>query len=105
MYLESLEDTTGPMVTSLVPQPGAVIEGGRAEIGASVKDPSGVEPSSIRLLVDGAQVQSTFDAASGRVRYVPSKPLDPGVHHIHLEAEDKLGNPTQPFAEWQFTVK
>ncbi|HEX7421118.1 MAG TPA: phosphodiester glycosidase family protein [Thermoanaerobaculia bacterium] len=105
VYLESSEDTTGPSITALVPQPGAVIEGGRPEIGGSVKDPSGIEPSSVRLLVDGVQVPATFDDASGRARYIPLKPLEPGVHHIHLEAEDRVGNPTQPFAEWEFTVK
>jgi large repetitive protein len=105
VYLESSEDTTGPAISAIVPQPGAVIEGGRPEIGGSVKDPSGIEPASVRLLVDGVQVPATFDVASGRARYVPLKPLEPGVHHIHLEAEDRVGNPTQPFAEWEFTVK
>lgn len=105
VYLESSEDTTGPSITAFVPPPGAVIEGGRPEIGGSVKDPSGVEPSSIRLLVDGVQVAATFDVASGRARYVPLRPLEAGAHHIHLEAEDRLGNPAQPFAEWEFTVK
>lgn len=105
VYLESSEDTIGPTISAFVPQPGAVIEGGRPEIGASVKDPSGIEPSSIRLLVDGIQVLATFDAPSGRVRFVPPKPLEAGVHHIHLEAEDRVGNPTQPSAEWEFTVK
>jgi hypothetical protein len=105
VYLESAEDTTGPTITAFVPPAGSVIEGGRPEIGGSVKDPSGVEPSSIRLLVDGVQVPATFDVASGRARYVPVRPLEPGVHHIHLEAEDRIGNPTQPFAEWEFTVK
>ena len=105
VYLQSTEDTTGPAITAFVPPAGAVIEGGRPEIGGSVKDPSGVEPSSLRLLVDGVQVPATFDVASGRARYVPVRPLEPGAHHVHLEAEDRLGNPAQPFAEWEFTVK
>ena len=105
VYLDVREDTTGPVITALVPQPGAVIEGGRTEIGGSLKDESGIEPASIRLILDGIEAPATFDAASGRVRYVPPKGLEAGVHHVHLEAEDREGNPTQPFAEWDFTVK
>ncbi len=105
VYLDSPEDTAGPTIASYVPSPAAVIEGGRPEIGASVRDPNGVEPSSIRLLIDGVPVPAAFDAPSGRVRWTPPKPLEPGVHHIHVEAADKLGNPAQPFAEWDFTVK
>lgn len=105
IYLESSEDTTGPVISAFVPPAGAVIESGRTEIGGSIKDPSGVEPASVRLLVDGVPVPVTFDVPSGRARYVPSRPLEPGVHHVHLEAEDRLGNPAQPFAEWEFTVK
>lgn len=105
VYLEAPEDTTGPTLTSFVPAPGAVIESGKGEIGGSAHDPSGIDPASIRLLVDGVQVPATFDVGSGRVRYVPARPLEPGVHRVHLEADDKLGNPAQPFAEWEFTVK
>jgi hypothetical protein len=106
VYLEAAEDTTGPLITNLVPAPGAVIEDGRPEIGASVKDEtSGVEPTSIRLLVDGVQAPATFDAPSGRARYTPIKPLLPGPHRVHFEAQDKVGNPAQPFADWGFVVK
>ncbi|HSP17751.1 MAG TPA: phosphodiester glycosidase family protein [Thermoanaerobaculia bacterium] len=105
VYLDAPEDNTGPLITNLVPSPGAVIENGKPEIGASVKDESGVEPSSIRLLVDGVQIPATFEVTSGRARYTPVKPLDPGNHRVHLEAEDRAGNPAQPFAEWGFTVK
>lgn len=105
VYLDTSEDVTGPMITKLVPAPGAVIEDGRPEIGASIKDESGVEPSSIRLLVDGVQVPATFDVVSGRVRFVPVKPLPPGHHRIRIEAEDRPGNPAQPPAEWAFNVR
>ncbi|HEX9161156.1 MAG TPA: phosphodiester glycosidase family protein [Thermoanaerobaculia bacterium] len=106
VYLEASEDTTGPLITAFVPPPNSVIEDGRPEIGASIKDEaSGVEASSIRLLVDGVQVPATFDAVSGRARYTPSQPLPPGSHRVHLEADDRAGNPAQPFAEWGFTVK
>lgn len=105
VYLSSPEDTIGPSITALVPPPGAVIEGSRIEIGGSLKDESGIEPSSIRLLVDGVEQPVVFDAKSGRVRYVPARPLPPGVHRVHLEADDREGNPTQPFAEWNFTLK
>ncbi len=105
VYLSSPEDTTGPTIGALVPPPGALIEGVRPEIGGSLKDPSGIEPSSIRLMVDGQEVPAKFDVPSGRVRYVPARPLPPGLHHVHLEADDREGNPTQPFAEWDFTLK
>jgi hypothetical protein len=105
IYLDIPEDVTGPMITNLVPAPGAVIEGGRPEIGASIKDESGVEPSSIRLFVDGVQVAVVFDVTSGRARYTPLKPLATGHHRIRLEAEDRAGNPAQPAAEWAFTVR
>lgn len=106
VYLEASEDTTGPGITALVPPPGSVIEDGRPEIGGSVKDVvSGIEPTSIRLLVDGIQRPATFDVPSGRARYRPLQALAPGAHRVHLEAEDRAGNPAQPFAEWTFTVK
>jgi len=105
VYLDTPEDVTGPLITNLVPAPGAIIEDGRPEIGASVKDESGVEPSSIRLLVDGVQMAATFDVVSGRARYTPPKPLPPGHHRVRVEAEDRAGNPAQPVAEWSFTVK
>ncbi len=105
VYLDTPEDTSGPLISNLVPSNGAVIEGGRPEIGASIKDESGVEPTSIRLFVDGVQVPVVFDLTSGRARYTPLKPLPNGRHRIHLEAEDRAGNPAQPFAEWAFMVK
>ena len=106
VYLDTPEDTTGPLITNLVPAPGAIIEDGRPEIGASAKDEvSGIEPASIRLIIDGEQVPASFDAASGRARFRPPKPLPPGTHRVHLEAEDKAGNPTQPFADWSFVVR
>jgi phosphodiester glycosidase len=105
VYLDTPEDNTGPLITNLVPPAGATIEDGKPEIGASIKDESGVEPSSIRLLIDGVQMPATFDVTSGRARYTPVKPLPPGNHRVHLEAEDRMGNPAQPFVEWAFVVK
>ena len=105
VYLDTPEDTTGPVITNLVPPNAAVIEGGRPEIGGSIRDESGIEPSSIRLFVDGEQVPVTFDVTSGRARYTPVKPLPNGSHRIRLEAEDRMGNPAQPFAQWGFTVR
>ena len=108
VYGDTEEDTIGPSVTELTPEPGSTTDQATPEIGGTLRDNpggSGVAPDSIRLTLDGAQVAARYDGETGLVRYRPPEPLASGLHRARLDATDNAGNPAQPFGDWTFTVR
>lgn len=102
-------DNAGPMVNTLSPAPGGVISGGPpVSISAVITDiGSGVDPDSVVLTLDGAQVEHKFSVADGKVTYETpvtetQVPLKNGRHQISVAARDWKGN-TLDYT-WSFTV-
>jgi archaellum component FlaG (FlaF/FlaG flagellin family) len=63
---------------------------------------SGVDPSSLQVLVDGSDVTSWGDFDGSRFRYAPGD-LGAGVHTISVTVADRAGNVAGPLM-WQFAV-
>jgi hypothetical protein len=60
----------------------------------------GVNTSSIKLIVDGADVTSNATVANGQISYTPTEALVEGNHAIQLTVADASGNATT--VNWQF---
>jgi len=97
-------DTTIPATAELTPADGATVKGARPEMSALVIDPggSGVDPTSLQLLVDEEDFTAVATFADGRVRCVPNKDLANGTHNITLVVSDNAGNVVT--VKWAFNV-
>ena len=56
----------------------------------------------IRVRIDDAVAIPEWDPETGRVLVHPTAPLGRGVHHLHAQAEDRLGNRSE--RQFEFTV-
>ena len=91
-----------PTITLFSPANGATANSAIPTISAKVTDNGGIDPTSIILKIDNADIASSFDASTGIVSAYPSAPLSAGRHDVRLEVKDLAGN-TQT-ASWYFTI-
>ncbi|MEF3306166.1 metallophosphoesterase [Paenibacillus sp. GYB003] len=104
-YDERGEDWSGPEFGGMTPRARQTVYAAAPEIGAVVRDDeSGVDGKTVRMTVDGVDVPFAYDASSGRISYVPERPLSDGEHTVVIEASDRAGNPAVPHASWTFAV-
>lgn len=97
-------DTTAPAITDPAPAEASTTSNRQPTISATVRD-NGPElsTSNLVLYVDGVQVSgSTYDPASGRLSYLPSKRLGFGEHTVRVLATDAAGNTST--RSWNFVV-
>jgi hypothetical protein len=60
-----------------------------------------VDPNTIRISVDGAEVTNDATRSPRGFTYVPNSPLQPGIHRVRVAGTDRNG---QPFVRgWAFT--
>lgn len=108
MLAAETPDLFGPQITVLSPADGSVLAADRPVIAASVSDAgSGVNPETIRLVVDGMDVTQgcrlqSDTSETWTVTYVPASALGGGVHRVSLQAADRTGNTSRQ--EWSFSV-
>jgi LPXTG-motif cell wall-anchored protein len=96
-------DKVGPTVTDLKPSNGQNIGNLRKpEVSATFNDESGVDMSSVKLLLDGNDVTANISKDNQTIKYSVSEDLDDGTHTVLVEVKDTLGNLTSK--EWKFTV-
>lgn len=97
-------DIIGPEVTNVTPAKDAVLPDTetRTVISAAFSDPSDIDISSVKLLVDGTDVTAGAVIQAGGVSYQPSQDLVLGKHSVSVEVSDKLGNKTE--YAWSFTI-
>jgi Bacterial Ig-like domain len=91
-----------PIVAEVTPQD-VTTANNRPPLLARFEDVGGgINPASVRLLVDGADVtaQATVDAVS--VSYTPVNPLTDGTHTASVSVSDTAGNSVT--RTWSFTV-
>lgn len=97
-----LLDTTPPAIGSLFPADGSNISSARPEISAVFTESgSGVNSSSIIMLVDAVLVSHSYEPASKKVSYTPTA-LSEAVHNISVYTRDLLGYST--LTTWSFRV-
>ncbi|AEA46907.1 Subtilisin [Archaeoglobus veneficus SNP6] len=94
-------DTLLPIISDLTPADGAYVNTSNVTISAKLSDPSGINGTSIVMLLDGSSVIPDFNSTTGVVSYY-AELLSDGLHSVYLEASDTAGNTTN--ASWSFTV-
>lgn len=57
---------------------------------------AGMDPHTITMRLDGQRVIHTYEKNTGRIQYVPGKPLSNGMHTISIEARNLRGNAALP---------
>ncbi len=93
-----------PQLTAATPADGATGEERRPAIGFRLTDVgTGVDPLTLRVLLDGVDVAAAGAFADGEFRYVPPGELAFGAHAVRVLAADRSGNAMIP-VEWAFTV-
>jgi hypothetical protein len=71
-------------------------------ITANYHDPSGINVSSVVLIIDSQDVTSFATVDSNGLSYTPASPLSDALHTITIRVNDTLGNLAT--ATWSFTV-
>ncbi|GIP35395.1 phosphodiester glycosidase family protein [Paenibacillus sp. J2TS4] len=112
-YVDLDEDVEGPVFGSLTPPPGSVHKGWPQEMGAIVSDEgSGVDPSSIRVWMNGTAASYKSSKQGGKTRIILTESSvgrtslsDDGEVRIRIEASDMSRNPAVPAAEWTFRME
>lgn len=86
------------------PPPDITLDNKRPIIGLNLGElPQGMDPASVRLFVDGADVTSQCDITEDYIFYSPKKDLSMGRHLVEIHASSVQGKEQQPVT-WAFNV-
>lgn len=98
-------DTQRPIVRDVTPEANTTIANRMPNISAVFDDQggSGIDPNSIRLLVDGRDVTAQATITRNFISYQPTQNLTAVQHTAQLRATDMAGNPVTQ--SWRFTVR
>ncbi|MGH9198981.1 MAG: hypothetical protein ACRD1T_25045, partial [Acidimicrobiia bacterium] len=96
-------DTRPPVVTSRHPKPGTRLPNLRPNIEIDLLDlETGVNPGTVRLLVNGQNVTGKTSISEASIAYNPESPFRPGTVRVRLTVSDRAGNTLQN--EWTFQI-
>lgn len=90
-------------VTDVRPESGQIVGSPYPSIYASFQGgTSAVDPASVTISVDGADVTASATVSSQYVSYTPTSPLTTGVHNVEISGRTEDGT---PFSQaWSFQV-
>ncbi len=102
---ESISASSSPPgIGDFAPDEGAVVNSSRPSLYATfVSDAVPVNPSSVRIIVDGHDITASSVRTARFVHYVPVVPYPDGVVHVTVKAADLAGNVTSK--SWSFTIR
>jgi hypothetical protein len=95
-------DTVPPTISNLQPPDASTTNNNTSVISVNYSDPSGINVSSVLFEVDGVDQTSNATKTPSGLNYAPIIPMADGIHLIHLEVEDSVGNLAT--TTWSFTV-
>lgn len=95
-------DVTPPSLSAISPASGAITGSLRPQIAASYSDNVEIDPLSLRILLDGADVTLYVVVTESNISYQPPFPLSEGVHNVTVSASDYARNNST--LSWTFTV-
>lgn len=84
-----------PHISNLIPEE-EVLQNSPPEISGFIRDEQGIDPSTIRMTLDGREVNFNFDPLTGKVSYIPLKPLSNSLHTFRIEGRNLAGNAARP---------
>lgn len=91
---QTTADTTPPTVAVTAPAAGSFVATATPTIAATYSDAgSGIDPASVRLTVDGADVTAQAQVTASGLTFTPSSPLADGAHAVQVAVKDRAGNP------------
>ncbi len=97
-------DDAPPVISDQSPAAGWTGEQREPQIGFTLTDVgTGVDPSSLRVALDGVDVTAAGDFTNGRFTLTPRAPLSFASHTLRVLAGDRSGNAMPP-ATWSFAV-
>jgi len=89
-------DTQAPSVSFTAPAAGSLLATATPAIAATFSDAgSGIDPASIRLLLDDTDRTGQAQVSTAGLSFTPSTPLAEGAHTAQLTLRDLAGNPAQ----------
>jgi flagellar hook assembly protein FlgD len=98
------KDEIPPVISDPTPKEDEVIRTATPTIAVTVADfLSGLNISSLRMTLDGQQVNATYNIATRRFSYQSTQTLSEGTHTVVVEATDLDGNTARK--EWRFTIR
>jgi hypothetical protein len=97
-------DTLPPIVSGLTPANGAVLNTNQSSVEVTILDASsGVDPSALRMVINGQSVGAQFTPETGWFVYTPLSAFAEGQATVRVEGADVVGNAITPLV-WSFTV-
>jgi hypothetical protein len=97
-------DDAPPTLSDPAPAAGAALEGRRPPVAFTLADAgSGIDPTSLRVLLDGSDVAPFGALVDGRFGYTPPADLGYGHHTVSVAVSDRFGNAMAP-RQWGFDV-
>jgi hypothetical protein len=97
-------DDVAPSLSGAQPADGASFELRRPAVSFQLSDAgSGVDPASLRVLLDGSDVAPFGSLTDGRFGYQPQADLGYGRHVVRVAVSDRSGNAMAP-VQWSFDV-
>jgi len=86
-------DLTPPVLSAAAPANGTTAPSATPAISASWTDsPSGVNPSSAHILLDGSEVTAAASLSAAGFLFTPAAPLVAGPHTVAASVADRAGN-------------
>ena len=105
VYGETNDDLTNPTLTDTFPVDGEetpAFQPTISVIAADNKGGTGIDPSKIKMTLDGELVQHTYDATTGKISYTPELFLAGGYHNVKVQIKDGFENPAE--LSWNFFI-
>ncbi|HYF75005.1 MAG TPA: phosphodiester glycosidase family protein, partial [Candidatus Nitrosocosmicus sp.] len=100
------KDYYDPVIVSRLPEAVEGTETPAQEIGVIAADRGiGIDPASIKMYINDNAVKASFDAATGRISYIPAEPLPSGEYQVRITLKDKVGHQLNPEYSYIFKVE
>ncbi|MCF6466253.1 CehA/McbA family metallohydrolase [Clostridium sp. Cult2] len=98
------EDILPPTITNVEPKEGAILEDTNTKptIKAEYEDPSGIDTTSVQILVDNINVTDKANITEESVTYTLEEDLKLGNHTVTVKVKDTKGN--EASKTWTFTI-
>ncbi|MEA4849654.1 MAG: phosphodiester glycosidase family protein [Clostridiaceae bacterium] len=105
MAIYKLEkDYYDPVIVSVLPEDAGRLPEQPQEIGVIAADRGyGIDPASIMMYINDAAVKASFEPETGKISYIPAKPLKSGEYKVRITLKDKIGHSLNP--EYTYTFK
>jgi len=101
--VQTAQDMLAPVIEIVSPLHGGVTsDRSPAIVVRYVDSDSGVDPDTVVLVLDKADVTRWADIGTEEARYTPRPPLKDGRHTVELAVADRAGNVAR--SAWEFTV-